>query len=204
GAGFRSIAEGIGFVIRRPVLLMSFVVDIIAMSFAMPRALFPQVSHERFGGSVGAVGWLYAAIAVGAVMGGLLSGWVGRVRRQGLALLIAIAGWGVFVALAGISHLLWLTVALLAIAGACDLVGTVYRQTILQTYAHDAMRGRLQGIFTVVVVGGPRLGDLRAGVMAAATSTTVSWVAGGLACVVAIVAIALLVPSFTRYVPAGR
>ena len=201
--GLRSVVEGIVFISKRPILLMSFVVDLVAMGFAMPRALFPQVAIQRFGG-IGSAGWLYAAIAVGALIGALLSGWVGRVRRQGVALLAVIAGWGVFVALAGFASSLWLAVVLLAAAGACDLVGTVYRRTILQTYAPDRMRGRLQGVFTVVVAGGPRLGDLRAGIVAALFGVRASWVGGGLACVVAIVLIGFLVPSFRRYVPESR
>lgn len=197
-AGFRSVIEGFGFIAGRPVLWMSFAVDLIAMSFAMPRALFPAVADERFGGE-GAVGWLYAAIAIGAVVGGLSSGWLGRVRRQGVAMTIGIIAWGLFVALAGLSNLLWLTVVLLAVAGAGDLVSTVCRQTIVQTSVPDELRGRLQGVYTVVVVGGPRLGDLRAGAVASVAGTSVAWVTGGLACVAALVVIIALVPSFVRY-----
>jgi MFS family permease len=201
--GLRSVFEGIAFISTRPILLMSFVVDLIAMGFAMPRALFPQVAAQRFGG-IGAAGWLYAAIAIGAVVGGLASGWVGRVRHQGIACLVAIAGWGVFVALSGLGSSLALTVVLLAVAGACDLMSSVFRQTILQTYAPDEMRGRLQGVFTVVVAGGPRLGDLRAGILAAVFGVRASWIGGGIACAVAIVLVGFLVPSFRRYVPARR
>jgi MFS family permease len=198
-AGLRSVVEGLRFIVTRPVLLMSFAVDIIAMVFAMPRALFPEVASTRFGGGGGAVGWLFASIALGAVAGGLLSGWIGRVRRQGVALVVAIAGWGIAVALAGLASWLWLAVLLLAVAGVADLVSAVYRQTILQTDTPDALRGRLQGVFIVVVAGGPRLGDLRAGSMAALTGATVSWVAGGLAAAVIVVVVGVLVRSFWRY-----
>jgi MFS family permease len=198
-AGFRSVAEGLAFISHRPVLWMSFAADLIAMSFAMPRALFPAVADERFGGSA-AVGWLYASIAIGAVVGGLSSGWLGRVRRQGVAMTAGILGWGVFVALAGLSHLLWLTVVLLAIAGAGDLVSTVCRQTIVQTSVPDELRGRLQGVYTVVVTGGPRLGDLRAGAVASLAGTSIAWVSGGVACVVTLLVIVVFVPSFVRYV----
>ena len=109
------------------------------------------------------MGWLYAAIAGGAVLAGLSSGWVGRVRRQGVALVVAVIAWGLAVAAAGLAGSLRAMVLLLAVAGAADLVSAVYRQTILQTYAPDEMRGRMQGVFRVVVAGGPRLGDLRAG-----------------------------------------
>lgn len=196
--GFRSVVEGFSFIASRPVLWMSFLVDLIAMSFAMPRALFPAVADQRFGGE-GAVGWLYAAIAIGAVVGGLSSGWLGRVRRQGIAMTVGIVAWGVFVALAGLSNLLWLTVVLLAVAGAGDLVSTVCRQTIVQTSVPDELRGRLQGVYTVVVVGGPRLGDLRAGAVASFAGTSMAWVSGGVACVVALLLVVALVPSFVRY-----
>jgi len=159
-AGLRSVLEGFAFIAGRPVLLMSFLVDIVAMVFAMPRALFPQVAADRWHGQVGP---LYAALAIGAVLAGVSSGWIGRVRRQGVTLTFAIVLWGVCVAAAGLMHSLLLAVVFLAFAGAADLVSAVYRQTILQTYAPDQMRGRMQGVFVVVVAGGPRLGDLRAG-----------------------------------------
>jgi MFS family permease len=196
--GLRSVVDGLRFIAMRPVLLMSFGVDIIAMVFAMPRALFPEVAETRFGGP-SAVGWLFAAISIGAVIGGLSSGWIGRIRRQGMALTVAIVGWGTAVALAGLGRTLWVTVALLAVAGAADLVSAVLRQTILQVYAPDEMRGRLQGVFVVVVAGGPRLGDLRAGATAAVFGATVSWVAGGITSVVLVLVASALVPAFRRY-----
>ena len=196
--GLRAVLEGLAFIANRPVLLMSFVVDIAAMVLAMPRALFPEIAVDRFH-DVGAVGWLFAAVAIGSVLAGLASGWIGRVRRQGLALILAVIGWGVAVALAGLAHSLWLAVALLAVGGAADLVSAVYRQTILQTYAPDEMRGRLQGVFTVVVAGGPRLGDLRAGVTAAWVGATASWVGGGIACVVLVVILAIRFPALRHY-----
>ena len=130
---------------------------------------------------------------------GLSSGWIGRVRRQGRALTFAIIGWGGAVALAGLAHSLWLAVLLLAVAGAADLVSAVYRQTILQTYAPDEMRGRMQGVFIAVVAGGPRLGDLRAGATAAATGPTFSWVAGGIACMAVVAVAGVFVRPFWRY-----
>jgi MFS family permease len=192
----RAVAEGLRFIAVRPVLVMSFAVDIAAMVLAMPRSLFPAVADERFGGQVGP---LYAAIAIGAVIAGLSSGWIGRVRRQGRALTLAIVGWGAAVAVSGLVGQLWLVVALLALAGAFDLVSAVYRQTILQTYAPDEMRGRMQGVFIAVVAGGPRLGDVRAGATAAVTSPTFSWVAGGIACMAVVLVAGLLVRPFWRY-----
>lgn len=196
--GLRSVVAGLAFIRRHPVLMMSFAVDICAMVLAMPRALFPEVAEERFGGPA-AAGWLFAAIAIGSVVGGLLSGWIGRVRRQGAALVGAVVVWGLAVAAAGLAGDLWLVVALLAVGGAADLVSAVYRQTILQTYAPDELRGRMQGVFIVVVAGGPRLGDLRAGASAAAFGVTWSWVGGGIACVVVVLVLAAAVPALVRY-----
>jgi MFS family permease len=194
--GLRSVVDGLAFIATRPVLLLSFAVDIAAMVLAMPRALFPETAAQL--GGRGAVGWLYAAIAIGAVLAGLSSGWIGRVHRQGVALVAAVIAWGLAVAAAGLARSLWPMVLLLAVAGAADLVSAVYRQTILQTYAPDEMRGRMQGVFIVVVAGGPRLGDLRAGAAAAAFGVTVSWVGGALLATV-LVGLALLVPSLRRY-----
>jgi MFS family permease len=197
-AGLRSIVEGFRYIAGAPVLLLSFAIDIVAMTIAMPRALFPEVAQERFGGGA-AVGWLFAAIAIGSVLGGLTSGWIGRVRRQGLALVVAVVAWGLLVALAGLASSLWLVVALLALAGSADLVSAVFRQSILLVYAPDRLRGRLQGVMTVVVAGGPRLGDLRAGAMAAAWGVGVSWVGGGLAAAALAVVLALAFPALIRY-----
>ncbi|WP_412738910.1 MFS transporter [Krasilnikovia sp. MM14-A1259] len=199
-AGLRGIADGLKFLVTKPVLLLSFAVDIVAMVFAMPRALFPEVAADRFGGGA-AVGWLFSAIALGSVVGGLTSGWIGRVRRQGLALIVAVVGWGVAVGLSGLARSLWLMVLLLAVGGAADLVSAVYRQSILQTYAPDRLRGRLQGVFTVVVAGGPRLGDLRAGATADLVGPTASWVGGGFLAAGLAVVLALVFPALQRYRP---
>ncbi|BEL10234.1 MFS transporter [Actinoplanes sichuanensis] len=200
GVGLRGIATGLKFLVTQPVLLLSFAVDLVAMVFAMPRALFPAVAQEQFGGG-SAVGWLYSAIAIGAMIGGLTSGWIGRVRRQGLALIAAVVVWGLAIGLSGLATSLWLMVLLLALAGMADLVSAVYRQTIMQTFAPDHLRGRLQGVFTVVVAGGPRLGDLRAGATADLTSVTTSWVGGGLVAAGLAVVLGLSSPALIRYRP---
>jgi len=196
--GLRSVLDGLAFIGTRPVLSASFAVDIAAMVLAMPRALFPARA-QAFGGGA-AIGWLFASLAAGAVVVGATSGWIGRVSRQGVALVAAVVVWGLAVAAAGLAENLFLAVVLLAVAGAADLVSAVYRQTILQTYAPDEMRGRMQGVFIVVVAGGPRLGDLRAGATAALAGTRASWVGGGLACA-AVVLCALAVPAFRNYRP---
>lgn len=197
--GARAVVEGLRHILASPVLLMSFVVDIIAMVLALPRALFPELADVRFGGSEIALGWLNSAMAMGSVAGALFSGWVGRVRRQGIALVAVIAVWGLAVAAAGLVHELWLVVAFMAVGGAADVVSSVWRQSILQLHAPDEMRGRMQGVFMVVVAGGPRLGDLRAGAMAASFGMAAAWVGGGLACAAAVVAVGLSVARFRTY-----
>ena len=172
----------------------------IAMVLAMPRALFPEIAEERFAGGA-AVGWLFSAIAIGSMLGGLTSGWISRVRRQGVALVVAVVGWGVAVGLAGLADRLWLMVLLLAVGGAADLVSSVYRQTILQTYAPDRLRGRLQGVHSVGVAGGPRLGDLRAGATAELVGPSAAWAAGGFVAAGLAVLLALMSPALTRYRP---
>jgi MFS family permease len=197
--GWRSVAEGLRFILTTPVLVMSFVVDIIAMVFALPRALFPELVDLRFGGSLYALSWLVASMAVGAVVGGLFSGWVTRVKRQGLALTFVIAVWGLAVAAAGLAQQLWLVLLFMAVGGAADVVSSVWRQSILQLYAPDEMRGRMQGVFMVVVAGGPRLGDVRAGATASVFGLTTAWVGGGLACAVVVLVVGLSVAGFRTY-----
>ena len=197
-AGFASIVDGFRYLATTRVLLLSFAIDLIAMILAMPRALFPELAQERFGGA-SAVGWLYSSIAIGAMLGGLTSGWIGRVRRQGLALTVAVVGWGVAIALAGLAGQLWVAVVLLGVAGAADLVSATLRQSMLLVYAPDRMRGRLQGVNTVVVAGGPRLGDLRAGATAAAFGTGFAMVGGGIAAAVLAVLLVAAFPALLRY-----
>jgi MFS family permease len=199
-AGLRGIIEGLRFLTTQPVLLLSFAVDIIAMVFAMPRALFPQIAADRFH-SAAAVGYLFSAIAIGSVVGGLTSGWISRVKRQGVALVCAVVGWGLAIGFSGFAHQLWLMVLLLAVGGAADLVSAVYRQSILQVFAPDQLRGRLQGVFTVVVAGGPRLGDLRAGGTATFTGPTTSWAGGGFVAAGLALVLALAFPALVRYRP---
>jgi MFS family permease len=199
-AGWRDVRAGLAYIVTAPLLLLSFAIDIAAMVLAMPRALFPEVAAERYGDG-GAVGWLFAAIALGSMAAGLTSGWIGRIRRQGVALVLAVVGWGLAVAAAGLARQLWLAVLLLAVAGAADLVSAVYRQTILQTYAPDELQGRMQGVFIAVVAGGPRLGDLRAGTTAAAFGTTAAWVGGGIAAAVLAAVLAVAFPVLLRYRP---
>jgi MFS family permease len=207
-AGIRQIVEGFRYAALHKILLVSFLVDVIAMGFGMPRAVFPEISHTVFGDPVGggvAMGLLFAAIPVGMVLGGVLSGWLARVARQGVAVTVAICVWGLGVALFGLTSSLLLAVVFLAIAGAADLVSSVYRNSMLQSVATDEMRGRMQGVFTVVVAGGPRLADLWHGTAADAVGPgTASWI-GGAAVIVVTLLVVFRYREFWDYrVPVGR
>ncbi|MGD9959937.1 MFS transporter [Nocardioides sp.] len=209
--GLRSVIDGLAYLKGHPVLLMSFVVDIIAMVFGMPRALFPEMAHTSFGGPTEgglAFALLFAAIPAGAVIGGIFSGWVSRVERQGLAVIscvivwgLAIVGFGVATGLAQGSPgvFLWIAVGMLVVGGAADMASAAFRTSMLQTAAKDEVRGRLQGVFIVVVAGGPRVADVAHGASAAMVGTAATAAGGGVLVVVGTVVAALLVPAFVRY-----
>lgn len=198
-AGLASVVEGLAFLATRKVLLLTFVVDIIAMVFGMPRALFAPLSDQVFHGGPSTAGAMYSALAAGALVGALFGGWFGRVHRQGLAVLAAIVAWGGCIVLFGLTGQLWLALLLLAGAGAADMVSAVFRSAILQTAAPDGMRGRLGGVFIVVVAGGPRLGDARSGGMASWVGLQGSVVVGGLLVIGLTLLVAVLVPRFAGY-----
>jgi MFS family permease len=197
--GWRAVREGFAFLRGRAVLKASFGIDVIAMVFGMPRALFPILAVTQFQRGPAVVGLLFAAPAVGAVLGALTAGWVKRVRHQGKAVVWAVAVWGAGIAAFGLVSDLWLGLLLLAIAGAADVISAVFRSTILQLSVPDSLRGRLSQIHILVVTGGPRLGDLEAGMVASAFSPAVSVVSGGLLCIAGAALLAWLVPSFRRY-----
>jgi MFS family permease len=197
--GWAAVREGFGYLRGRPVLSSTFLIDIIAMVFGMPRALFPFLAATRFHAGATVTGLLFAAPAVGALVGAATTGWVGRIRHQGAAVLWAVAIWGLGITAFGLVDSLWLALLFLSVAGGADVISAVFRNTILQLSVPDALRGRLSGIHILVVTGGPRLGDLEAGVVASAFSPTFSVVSGGLLCVAGTAAVAILVPAFRRY-----
>ncbi|MER7520889.1 MFS transporter [Streptomyces sp. NPDC126499] len=194
-----SVLDGLRFLATRPNLRMTFFSDFCAMILAHPRALFPAVAVLWYGGDARTAGLLVAAPAFGALLGGVLSGWQGRIRHHGQAILLAVATWGTAIAVFGLTRNLWLGLLLLAVAGYSDTVSMIFRNTMMQVAAPDEMRGRLQGVFIVVVAGGPRLGDFLAGSVADLTSPTVAITGGGLACVLAIGLLALYGKGFRRY-----
>jgi MFS family permease len=199
-AGWRAVREGFAFLRGRRVLQSTFVIDIVAMVFGMPRALFPVLALTQFHRGETVAGLLFAAPAVGAFIGAATTGWVGRVRHQGLAVIWAVVVWGAGITAFGlVDDRLWLGLFFLAVAGAADVISAVFRNTILQLTVPENLRGRLFGIHILVVTGGPRLGDLEAGLVASAFSPTASVVSGGLLCIFGAGLIAWLVPSFRRY-----
>jgi MFS family permease len=208
--GLRSVLDGFRFLSTRPNVRMTFVADIAAMLLAQPRVLFPAAGAVIFGGGAKTVGALAAAAAVGGIVAMFFSGQLGVVRRQGLAILVAVAGWGAAIAGFGVAMLaaggalsqttaLYAGLLAMAVAGASDSVSAVFRTTILQAATPDHLRGRLQGVFIVVVAGGPRLGELAGGFVAGLVGEGRTALLGGLACVLAIAVLARLQPGFVRY-----
>jgi MFS family permease len=200
--GLSSMAEGLRFLRGRQALQGAFVIDLNAMVLGMPRALFPALALLRFHGGARTVGFLYAAPSVGALIGALLTGWVTSVHRQGRAVLIAVAVWGAAILAFGVVTSLPGALALLAVAGAADVVSAVFRGTILQSESPPGLRGRLSAIHIAVVTGGPRLGDFEAGAVAALAGPEVSVVSGGLGCVAGVALVGWLMPKLRSYVPA--
>lgn len=195
----RSIAEGLRFVRSKPALVGSFAIDLSAMTFGMPRALFPVLALTVYHAGAAGTGLLYAAVAAGATVAALTTGWLAHARRLGRIVIVAVAAWGAAIALAGVTTSLWLAAALLALAGAADSVSAVCRSTITQSVTPDAMRGRMGSVFSLVVTSGPRLGDVESGAVAGLTSARASVVSGGIACVVSVGAIVAAFPALARY-----
>jgi predicted MFS family arabinose efflux permease len=196
----QSVREGMGYVFRNPLALSIFGIDLIAMIFGMPRAVFPELAKETFGMGPEGVGLLFAAPSVGALVAALTTGWVSSVRRQGVAVLWAVAAWGTAITLAGLSVFsLALTLLFLAAAGAADVVSAVFRATMLQTTTPDVLRGRVSAFNLMVVTGGPRIGDFEAGLVGGIAGAPASIVVGGLVCLVGTGAMAVWSPTLARY-----
>jgi MFS family permease len=196
-ASLRGIIEGLRYARSRPDLLGTYVVDIVAMLFGMPMALFPAIA-ARLGGAR-TVGLLYAAPAAGALLISAASGWVDRVHRHGVAILLAAAAWGAAIVGFGLARSLWLVLAMLAAAGAAGMVSGMFRTTMWNQTIPDELRGRLAGIEMVSYVTGPLLGNVEAGLLAAAIGVPASVVSGGLLCVAGVVMAAFALPAFRAY-----
>jgi MFS family permease len=195
----RSIAEGLRYVRGNRALVGSFSIDLVAMTFGMPRALFAVLAVSVFHAGAGGTGVLYASVAVGATVSALLAGWIKHARRLGVIAIWAVAVWGVAIALAGLMSSLWLAAMMLAVAGAADSVSAVCRSTINQSVTPDAMRGRMSSVYGLVVTGGPRLGDIESGTVAGAAGVRFSIVSGGLVCLLGVAVISVAFPQLVRY-----
>jgi len=197
--GLRAIVEGLRYLRGRQAMEGAYLIDVNAMVFGMPRALFPALAVSVFHGGARTLGYLYAAPAAGALVGALTTGWLERVHRQAWAVIVAVCVWGAAIVAFGLVHVLWAALALLALAGWADVLSAVLRSTILQTSTSEEYRSRISAVQIAVVTGGPRLGDLEAGTVATLVSTQFSIVSGGLACIAGAATLAALLPGFRRY-----
>jgi MFS family permease len=195
----KSIGGGLNFVRKSQALVASFVIDLCAMTFGMPRALFAVLSVSVFHTGAAGTGLLYASVALGATIAALTTGWLEHARWLGRIVLAAVAAWGAAIAVAGLMPSIWPAALLFAIAGAADSVSAVCRSTISQSVTPDHMRGRMSSVFMVVVASGPRLGDVESGTVASITSPQFSVVSGGLACIASVGIVALTLPGLAAY-----
>jgi MFS family permease len=195
-----AIGESFSFLRDKPILLSNFVVDLNGQIFGLPRALFPALATDVFRNGAAGLGLLYAAPGAGALVGAFLTGWCGRVRRQGRAVVICVAIWGLAIAIFGLStHLFWLGLLMLAVAGAADMFTVVIRNTILQLVIPDRLRGRLSSASMMVTTGGPRLGDAEAGAVATLVSPQFSVVSGGVLTLLGCALIAASIPVYWNW-----
>jgi MFS family permease len=195
----RSIAEGLRYVRSNQPLMGSFAIDLVAMIFGMPRALFPVLAVGVYHAGAAGTGALYSAVATGATVAALTTGWLKHARRLGLVVIWAVLAWAAAVALAGLASSLWLGAILFALAGAADSVSAVCRTTINQTVTLERMRGRMSAVYTLVVTGGPRLGDAESGAVAGAAGARFSVLSGGVLCVLGVAAVLVAFPALMRY-----
>jgi predicted MFS family arabinose efflux permease len=194
-----SIADGLRFVRRSPALLGSFAIDLSAMTFGMPRALFPVLAVSVYGAGASGTGLLFASVSAGAAVAALTTRWLDHVRRLGTVTIAAVCVWGLAIAGAGLVSSLWPAAALLAVAGAADSVSAVCRSVINQTVTPDALRGRMSSVFSLVVTSGPRLGDVESGSVAALAGVRFSVVSGGLATIAGAGLVVFAFPALLRY-----
>jgi MFS family permease len=198
--GLAAVANGMRFLSGKRVLQSTFTVDVVAMVFGMPRVLFPVLADEQFHRGPEAVGWMFSAVALGALAGALSSGWVGRIRRPGRAIMVSVTVWGLAITAFGLSgDRFTLALVCLAVAGAADVVSAVFRATMQQLIVPDTFRGRMAAFNVFVVAGGPKLGDVEGGVVASVFTPTISVVSGGLLCLAGTAVIASAVPRFARW-----
>jgi MFS family permease len=195
--GLRNLLSGIGYARKRPELIGSYVVDLAAMTFAYPNALFPFMAAELH--APWAVGLMFAAPSVGALAASATSGWAGRVRRHGRAIALAAAGWGLAITGFGLAPGIAVALALLVLAGCADMLSGIFRETLWNQTIPDSMRGRLAGVELLSYGLGPSAGQIRAGGVASVTSPRFSLWSGGLICVAAVAVTCAALPGFMAY-----
>ncbi|HEY0515772.1 MAG TPA: MFS transporter [Solirubrobacteraceae bacterium] len=194
-----AILDGLRFVRGKRALLGSFGIDLAAMTFGMPRTLFPVLSLTVYHTGAAGTGALFAAVSAGETIAALTTGWLGRARYLGRIVIWAVLSWGAAIALVGLVSTLWAAIALLALAGAADSVSSVCRTTINQTVTPDVMRGRMSSVYSLVVTSGPRLGDIESGAVASLATPRVSVLSGGIGCIVAALLVVRSFPELARY-----
>ena len=194
--GIKSIIEGLRYARSRQELLGTYLVDMNAMFFGIPMALFPAIA-QRYGGA--SVGFLYAAPAAGALVMSLMLGWTRRVHRHGLAVGIAAGCWGFAIIAFGFAGRLWLALLCLAIAGASDMISGVFRMIIWNQTIPDHLRGRLAGIELISYHTGPMLGNAESGIVASLFGIRTAVVSGGVLCVLGTGLLMLALAVFRRY-----
>jgi MFS family permease len=194
-----ALGRGFAFVRRQPVILGGFGMDLAAMVFGLPRAVFPALAVVTFHSGALGLGLLYAAPGAGAMVAALTTGWLSRSSRLGRIIIVSFATWGIAIILFGFARALWLGLLMLVIAGAADIVSEVCRTTILQTVTPDALRGRVSSVSYMVVVGGPYVGDIEAGAVASAFGAEVSVVSGGVFSLIGLAAAAIAFPAVWAY-----
>jgi MFS family permease len=197
-ASFATIVEGFKFLRGQSVIVSVFAMDLLAMVFGMPRALFPALT-EQLGGGPKLYGLMLSSVAAGMFIASITSGWTGRVVRQGRAVILCVAAWGLAIALAGFSDNAIVVLILFAFAGGADMISGVYRSAIAADVTPDELRGRISGVEIAVYAGGPVLGDVESGVVGGLVSVPFAIVSGGLACVAGAAWFAAKVPSFAHY-----
>ena len=196
-----SLVEGVTYVARSRLLLSEMVIDLLAMFFGSVRAVMPFYAEQVFKVGAQGLGLLFAAPGVGALIAVLTSGWVSRVRRPGAATVVAVCAWGIAIAAFGLmtEGFFALALVLVALAEAADVLSAIFRNTILQGVVREELRGRLTAIHGLFVIGGPNLGQVRAGAVAALVSPQFAVISGGLACVLSAIAVAIWAPELPRY-----
>jgi hypothetical protein len=195
----RAIRSGLAYLRKLPAVTAGFVMDLSAMTFGMPRALFPVLALTVYHAGAAGTGLLYAAVAAGSTVAALTTGWMSHARRLGRIVLVAVSFWAIFIAAAGVVDTIWPAAILFALAGAADSVSAVCRSTMMQVLTPDRVRGRISSVFSLVVAGGPRLGDIESGTVGAITTPAFSVISGGLVCLASVGVVAIAFPQLAAY-----